>query len=124
MFIKRDKLDVLFSEYIRKRAVASCGGCERCLKPYPWQSLQTSHFWGRRMKSVRWHELNAAGLCFSCHQHLTANPAEHVEWFKKRLGAQYEMLDIQAHQVFKPDISGISLYLEQKIRELGKVILP
>jgi len=116
MRIKIKPLDVLFSKYIRLRAR---GVCERCGKEVGFKRLQTSHFHGRRKRTVRWHEDNAAALCFSCHQHFTENPLEHTEWFKKRLGEQgFELLNIQAQSIYKVDIESTTLYLKQKIEEL------
>lgn len=114
MHIKRDKLDILFSEYIRKRAG---GKCEYCRIPKDFKQLQCSHYWGRRKKSVRWDESNAAGICFSCHRHLTEHPYVHTEWFKKRLGEkEFLKLNIRANMTYKPDRKMIEMYLKEKLK--------
>lgn len=114
MKIKIDALDRLFSKYIRLRAG---GVCEKCGQT---KTLQCSHFHGRRKRSVRWNEDNAVALCFSCHMYLGENPLEHYEWFKKRLGEErFELLNIQANMIYKPDINAITLYLKQKIKEVN-----
>ena len=113
MKIKIDGLDRLFSRYIRLRAG---GRCEYCGAVKP---LQCSHFHGRRKRNVRWNENNAAALCFTCHLYLGENPLAHCEWFKKRLGDEkFEMLNIQAQTIVKPDINAITLYLKAKVKEL------
>ena len=115
MKIKLSPLDKLFSEFIRKRAN---GICEKCLKPTEFKRLQTSHYHGRRKKSVRFNEDNAAGLCFACHQHLGENPYEHTEWFKKRLGDdKFELLHAQAQQLMKVDEDMVKLRLKQLLKE-------
>lgn len=92
MKIKIDKLDVLFSKFIRLRAD---GRCEYCGKPS--KRLECSHFHGRRKRSVRYDPDNACGLDFACHQYLGSNPYQHTEFFKKRLGSEkFEQLNIRA----------------------------
>lgn len=118
MRIRIDPLDILFSKYIRLRALKRVGGCERCLSPKKISELQCSHFHGRRKKSVRWHEDNAVGLCFSCHRYFTENPLEHTEFFKEKLGIRFEPLRITANIPQKVDKDLIQIYLEQKMGEL------
>lgn len=127
--MKIDKLDKLFSEYIRKRAIKEAGGCERCLNPkydiekengiFPaWKQLQCSHFKGRARKSVRYDEDNAAGLCGGCHMYLTAHPDEHEAWFKERLGEEkFDLLICRSSRPQKVDKDLIYLYFKQKIED-------
>jgi len=133
--MKIDPLDKLFSEYIRRRAIQRCGGCERCgtIKPdltredgstFPgWMSLQCSHFHGRTKKSVRFDPDNAAGLCAGCHMYLEHNPLAHYEWFKEYLietaGAQaFEYLNIRAQTPQKVDKEAINVYIKQLLKEM------
>lgn len=133
--MKLNKFDILFSESIRKRAIKLVGGCERCLTPkhdilkddgklFPaWKQLQTSHFWGRVKKAVRWDEDNAVGLCGACHLYFTAHPAEHTRWYKEHLGEQaYDLLEARAHIPQKPDEKALEIYLKSKIKELEDVL--
>ena len=117
--MKLSPLDKLFSEFIRKRAIKEVGGCERCLT---WKEsylrLQCSHFMGRRKRSVRFDEDNAVGLCPACHMYLTSNPLEHVEFFRKRLGQRYEMLEARANRPQKIDENALTLYLRYQIKIL------
>ena len=131
MRIRVNPFDKLFSQYIRKRAMGRVGGCERCLMPkkdiikedgsiFPaWKQLQTSHFFGRAKKSVRWDEDNAVALCFGCHQYFTANPYEHTSWFQNHLGIErFEMLAGRARMPGRYiDKSAIAIYLKGKIQE-------
>ncbi len=130
--IKRDPLDTLFSEVIRKRAIKLVGGCEICLKPkydiqkdngdiYPsWMQLQTSHYHGREEKSVRFDEDNAIGVCGKCHQYLGAHPHEHSEIFKKRLGEEgYDLLRSRIRYNTKLDRKAIELHLKALIKDIG-----
>ncbi len=129
---KVDPLDVLFSEYIRRRAIMETGGCERCLTPkhdeqkengdtFPaWKKLQCSHYHGRSSKSVRRDPDNAAGLCGACHIYLGSHPEEHTQFFKNRLGEQD--FDLLSGRLRVPvryiDKSGVKLWLKEEIRRL------
>ena len=116
MRIHRDPLDILFSQLVR---LLADGKCEYCKKV---STLECSHFHSRRKRSVRFDIDNAAGLCFSCHQHLGENPYLHVEFFKKRLGSErFEQLNIRAETLVKrtpKDKEQLKSDLKEKIRRL------
>jgi len=129
--MKITKLDILFSEFIRKRAMLRARGCERCLAPkydtvkdnseiFPaWKQLQCSHFIGRSRRVVRWDEDNACGLCAGCHMYLTAHPTEHVQWFMNYLSEEKLDLLMARNRIRgKPDIEAITLYLKARIADL------
>lgn len=121
--IRIDPLDSLVSEYVRKRAVMRVGGCEKCLKPYRWQDLQCSHFFGRKDKATRFDDTNLAGLCFYCHNHFHAFPLEHVQWFEQHLGKEnFELLQGRNRIVGKPDKKMLTIYYQQKIKELENIV--
>ena len=130
---KRDPLDTLFSEFIRKRALIRVGGCERCLTPkydttredgstYPaFMHLEASHYIGRTTKCVRWDEDNAVGLCAGCHMHLEHHPDEHREWFANKLGQEApELLRGRQRIRQRPDRAALFLYYKHKIQELNR----
>lgn len=114
MRIRIDPLDVLFSEFIRKRAK---GVCERCGSYKGWKRLQCSHFFGRAKKSVRWDEENCSALCFGCHAYFTAHPLEHCDWFQERLGDRFDLLMGRVNQTHpKPDKELLTLYYREKLK--------
>ena len=129
------KLDSLFSEYIRKRAIKEVGGCQRCLTPkhdiqkdngdiFPaWKQLQCSHFHGRARQSVRLDESNAIGLCGACHMYLTAHPLEHVEFFKNLLGeTEFDFLNGRMRNTWpKPDKTLLTIYYKERLKEVKDV---
>jgi len=116
MRVKRDKLDILFSKYMRLK---TNGVCECCLQTFPMGKLQVAHFFGRRYKALRWDEENVSVLCFSCHQHFHEQPLEYVEWFKARLGGKFDLLQVRARVTAKyVDKELIELYLQAKIKEI------
>lgn len=117
-------LDILFSEFIRRRAIKRVHGCERCLTyKDDYKQLQCSHFYGRSKRSVRWDEQNAAGLCAGCHMYFEANPQVHVEWFKAYIGEkEFDLLQARMRQTYpKPDQKLLALYYREKIKELENI---
>ena len=132
---KRDPLDTLFSEYVRRRALARVGGCERCkaqkhdttredgtTRP-AYMDLQCSHYIGRTTKVVRWDEDNSAGLCGGCHTHLEHNPHDHHAWFFTHLGQDsYDMLQARRRHGQRPDRHALELYYKVKITQLKEGI--
>ena len=113
-------LDRLFSEYIRRRAMARFGGCERCRSSKnTWTQLQCAHFHGRSSKSVRWDEDNAAGLCGGCHRYLDSHPMEKVEWFRQHLGQDaFDQLNVRYLMMGMPDLNLLGVYYRRKLEEL------
>ena len=117
MKIRVDKLDVLFSKFIRLRAK---NHCERC-GAYKEKGLQCCHFHSRRKHSVRYDEDNACALDFGCHQYLDSHPLEKIEFFKKRLGnIGFDMLNHRANQPKKPDKKLLALYFQGLMKEVEK----
>ena len=111
--MKLDPLDKIFSTFIRQRAMSRVGGCERCLaQKSTYKQLQCSHFHGRARRSVRWDEMNCAGLCAGCHMYLSAHPLEHVEWFKNFIGEEeFNLLSGRMRITHpKPDIELLTIY--------------
>jgi hypothetical protein len=112
--VKIDKLDRLFSEYIRRRAILRKGGCEYCGKQVKWTELQCSHFIGRRKRSTRYDPRNAVGGCFSCHIYYGENPYEHTEFFGKLLGTEeLEKLIIRGNTPMKIDREAVEAHLKE-----------
>ena len=113
MKIRIDPLDTLFSRYVRLRD--KC--CQKCGNS---GNLQTAHYKGRRMKSVRFDPSNALAFCFSCHQYFHENPDEFVAFMTKRLGErELDLLNSRARTPVRYlDKEAIRLWLEQQIRRL------
>lgn len=116
----RKKLDALFSEYIRRRAIQSVNhGCERCTAgKTDYHQLDCAHMFSRNKRSTRWDIDNAAGLCPGCHRYLDDNAYDKVEFFKRRLGDRnFEYLFARASRPAKVDMVALRLFLEQKLEE-------
>ena len=130
-----ERLDAMFSEYIRKRAISRWHGCERCLslKYYiekddggivpDWRQLDCAHNQSRIHFATRWDEDNALGLCAGCHRFIDREHDAKVEFFTEKLGkAKYDEIMFRAHSVNKTDLAVVELYLKQKLKELQEAI--
>ena len=132
--MKLDKLDILTSEFARRRAIKEVGGCERCLTPkysitkedgseFPaWKQLQCAHYYGRSRKITRYDPDNVFGFCGACHIYFTSNPNEFIDWFIKTKGQ--DKLDLLQARMRIParylDRNGIELYLKEEIRKFER----
>ena len=101
--IKRNLTDALFSDIVRKLANWTCEWCKRSFEERR-DIFDNSHFYSRRNKSVRFDFENTAALCRGCHIYFGEHPAEHAEFFKKKLGEEkFEALRVRAHTPEKVD---------------------
>jgi len=130
--MRRDKLDDLYSEFIRRRAIAEKGGCERCGTQKhdiqkdngdifeAYKLLDCAHCHGRAAKGVRWDPDNAAGLCGGCHMFLDAQAEAKREFFIKKLGQEAYDMPLARKRIPAKylDREAIEFYLRQEIKRL------
>jgi len=66
----KDKLDTIFSKYIRLRDTDEYGrgGCFTCGNNFHYDDLECGHFRSRRNLATRWHQDNAHAQCRECNQ--------------------------------------------------------
>ena len=99
-----DPADRYFSLYVRTR---DSWQCQRCKRIYPQNDprLQCSHYFGRRMESVRFDPENCDSLCFPCHRYWEKEDREAYRGFKVRqLGQKgFDALNLRAHLTGKKD---------------------
>lgn len=110
--------DKYFSLYIRNRDSWTCVRCQRVFQiGHPF--LQCSHFFGRRMESVRWDEENCDSLCFGCHRYWEKEDREGYRAFKiKQLGQKgFDMLQVRAYTPKLGDEKLAEIYYKNKIKE-------
>ena len=83
--MKNDKLDKLFSLYIRLLCDFTC---KRCSKKHLTNSrgLHCAHYHSRGKLSTRFERDNATALCYGCHIYLDHHPPEKAEFFLNLLG--------------------------------------
>jgi len=117
--IKISKADKYFSLYIRNKDKR----CMRCLRQLAVEELQCSHYFGRRMASVRWDENNCDSLCFGCHRFWEKEDREAYREFKiKQLGEKgFNQLNIKARTITKRklDEKMAEIVYKQKLIEIG-----
>ena len=107
---KIDSADRFFSKFIRDRDGQRCRNCRadgRLIQ------LECSHFFGRRMESVRFDPDNADALCRTCHQiyesqkgtvkyrrldAIVEHPMPYRAWKIAQLGPQrFSALEVRGH---------------------------
>lgn len=120
--VRIDKADKAFSRYIRLRDKR----CKRCGN-WGWgfsgiNGLQCSHFFGRRMESVRFDEENCDTLCFGCHRYWEKEDREGYRQFKiKQLGQKrFDLLVVRANTPTKKDRQMAYLYWKNRLKEFEK----
>jgi 5-methylcytosine-specific restriction endonuclease McrA len=102
--MKRDRADVLFSEYIRKKRNHTCEKCGKVgkINGEHLHQIEASHYIGRRKRSVRFDEDNVRVLCNPCHERMggykNAEDGEYDMWMKWKLGwKKYRLLVIRGN---------------------------
>jgi hypothetical protein len=87
--MKRDKVDSIFSRYIK---LLCDGYCTRCKKLVGVNSrgLHCAHFISRGVKRLRYTRDNATALCYGCHRYIDHpnHQAEKEEFFLNLIGQQ------------------------------------
>ena len=140
---KRDRVDDLFSKFIRARGKWRC---QRCGRQWPDGSagLTCSHFFGRRMESVRFDPENCDALCmFPCHDEwenekgifklrqgrdVIEYPRAYRAWKITQLGpVRFAALEVRAHTTVKKDRKMSLIYVKalraEAKKEEGKKIV-
>ena len=118
MAIKRDKVDALFSKFIK---LLSDGYCKRCGKYLGVKSrgLHCAHYKSRGIKTTRWDRANAQALCYGCHRYIDHNPLIKAEFFLEILGQEeFNALNWRADHPVKVDVKAIETDLKEKIKKL------
>lgn len=125
--IKRNRADVLFSDYIRKKASWRCEKCKKvCKVEGVWiASLQASHYHVRNHWNTRYDERNVIALCATCHDRMgeykNAEDGEYDLFMKERLGERgYKQLKIDANTTAHRDKDLWLRYVKQIINENAK----
>ena len=121
--VRLDPADIAFSQWIRTRDNWTCQRCGMSYTP-PTNSLQCSHFQGRRKEGTRFEPLNCDALCAGCHSYFGANPAEHYKWQVNRKGQRVvDQIVLQSNTYHKKDRKLELLYWKQRlIDEFGILI--
>lgn len=123
--IKRRKVDIMFADYIKKKAKFCCEKCGKlCKVGDEWVAqLDASHYFSRRKENVRHDSRNVYALCSSCHRRMGGytrdENGEYDLWVKAKLGNnEYQLLKWDANKYKKKDDKLTELYVRQLLKEL------
>ena len=108
---KKDKLDKIFSLFIRQRDKA-------CVICWSIENLQNWHLFSRVSLATRWDEVNCNTQCSWCNILHESNPRPYTEWFKREYGELvYEDMETKWHSTFKPTME----WYDDKIEYYNKL---
>ena len=99
-----DRLDTVFSRYIRLRDAMSSGmfRCISCGKIKPIEQADCGHFHSRTHMSTRFDEDNCHAECRYCNRFSADHIIGYRENLIKKIGEQrFMLLDIKAHETKK-----------------------
>lgn len=129
-----ERMDKMFSEIIRRRAIARCGGCERCLHEKhdlikengdtlpAWMQLQCHHaVKGRKHLRTKFDFDNCIGICGGCHRKLE-EPGESKAFMIKHIGSdRVEQVEILAHANGRVDLDAIEKILKESLKRWREI---
>ncbi len=120
----KKKLDVLFSQYIRRRNADHLGRvkCFTCGVEKHWKEQQAGHFQSRSHHSTRWDEVNVQVQCVKCNMFRQGEQYKFGLYLDQRFGdGTAEELENRAKTIVKLNRVDYEEAIErykQKIREL------
>lgn len=120
----RDKLDNVFSEYIRRKDADQNGfvQCYTSGKWYHWTKLQCGHFISRRHLSTRWEEKNAKPQSVSENMFNQGNGPMFAKNLIKEYGAGIlEELEIKKNNVCRMGMFEYGVLIKEYQEKLKKL---
>ena len=121
----KDKLDKVFSLYIRLRDSDENGFCTcyTCGKVAHYKEMQNGHFWSRTHLSTRFNEYNCKVQCVGCNIFKKGNYIEYTKRLLKELGEEkfneLEQLKNSTVKISKAEYEQMIEHYNQKIKEYG-----
>lgn len=119
---KIDKLDRIFSEFIRKRDTTPYGYCISCNKIITYDTCDCGHYINRKHMSLRFDEKNCNAQCRACNRFDEGAIQGYRRGLIKKIGEEAtNMLEIRKHNTSKlsePELDILIAYYKQKIKEL------
>ena len=120
----KKKLDVLFSQYIRRRNADHLGRvkCFTCGVEKHWKEQQAGHFQSRSHHSTRWDEINVQVQCVKCNMYRQGEQFKFGLYLNQRFGyGTAEELEQRAKTIVKLNRIDYEEAIEtykQKIKQL------
>lgn len=121
----KDKLDKVFSLYIRLRDSDENGFCTcyTCGKVAHYKEMQNGHFWSRTHLSTRFNEDNCKVQCVRCNIFKKGNYIVYTKKLLKELGEEkfdeLERLKNSTVKISKAEYEQMIEHYNQKIKEYG-----
>jgi len=121
-----NKLDSVFSEYIRLRDADANGyiRCYCCGYPVHWKLAHNGHFFGRRYLGTRFNEQNCHACCVPCNTYQNGNLKAYEEHLIREYGEgiidKLEMLKNTLTKLAPYEVEEMKEEYRQKVKELRK----
>lgn len=121
-----EKLDKIFSEYIRLRDADVNGyiRCYCCGYPVHWKLAHNGHFFGRRFLGTRFNEENCHACCVPCNTYNNGNLKAYEEHLRREYGDsiidKLTMLKNTLTKFAPYEIEEMTEEYKQKVKELRK----
>lgn len=121
-----EKLDKIFSEYVRLRDADTNGyvRCYCCGYPVHWKLAHNGHFMNRRHLGTRFDERNCHGCCVPCNTYnngnLEAYEAHLINDYGETIMPILEMLKHTITKLSEMEIRELEIFYKQKVRELKR----
>lgn len=117
------KLDDLWSEYIRKRAMVETHGCQRCKTwKTSWRELQAHHCFSRTNRTTRFDIRCGAGICGGCHRYVQNHDDANMALFRELIGSgELQRLYVLTNMTSKQapvDRKMVEIYLKHLIKNI------
>lgn len=119
-----DKLDKVFSEYIRRRYADYRGHVKCCTCPTVkhWKYMDCGHFIRRGKWAVRFHEKNSHAQCPNCNRFHDGMEFEHMLYIRDRYGLEtpylLEELSGRELKIMQHEIDEMVKEYKSKIKSL------
>jgi len=122
--MKTDKLDRIFSEYIRLRDsdIHGIGRCISCGKFVHWKDADCGHFVKRQYMSLRYSEENCNLQCRYCNYFLQGNDYNYFLGLEKKYGEgitkKLMMAKNSTMKFTQFEINELTKYYGEKVKQL------
>lgn len=120
----RDKLDAVYSQWIRRSAADPKGTvkCYTCPKVDHWKNLQCGHYISRRHMSTRWFEKNTKVQCVGCNVFNQGNgPAFSLALVREYGPTILEELEIKKNNICKMGKFEYELLIQEYTQKLKQL---
>ena len=124
-----NKLDRLFSEWVRKSAADEGGTveCVTCRKLMFWtgDGAQAGHFIKRQHRATRWDERNVGVQCIRCNKWLDGNEGEYGDYIIRKYGVEVHQELFRLKRTIKKfsrvDLQEMIDYYKNKLETLNEL---